>query len=302
MVTADDFGIGEATSQGIVEAAAAGAIHRTSVMMVTGDHLARSLPLLQRVPELPLGLHLTLCSSAGRPLVATRASGLVDRDGYFCSLTALLLRARLRGLDRSGVREEVLAQCERFQRLTGKPPGHVDGHQHVHELPGVREVVAELIGAGLLPKVVRCTTPPAGVGPSAGPFTRLGQRQRLIHRLGRGARPIFAAAGAVLADGFLGIVGPVTSPPPHKVNASRGSTGSPWAHDLDRSGNRSGVFEMMVHPGRPDPTLAGRDPYVAERPFELAWLLAAPPAAQPPFSSAASTNPTGTSGVPRDRT
>lgn len=34
------------------------------------------------------------------------------------------------------VREELEAQLSRFQELLGRNPTHVDGHQHVHVLPG----------------------------------------------------------------------------------------------------------------------------------------------------------------------
>lgn len=34
------------------------------------------------------------------------------------------------------VREELEAQLDRFRELLGRNPTHVDGHQHVHVLPG----------------------------------------------------------------------------------------------------------------------------------------------------------------------
>lgn len=36
------------------------------------------------------------------------------------------------------VREELEAQLSRFRELMGRSPTHVDGHQHVHVLPGTR--------------------------------------------------------------------------------------------------------------------------------------------------------------------
>lgn len=36
------------------------------------------------------------------------------------------------------VREELEAQLSRFRELLGRSPTHVDGHQHVHVLPGTR--------------------------------------------------------------------------------------------------------------------------------------------------------------------
>jgi hypothetical protein len=39
------------------------------------------------------------------------------------------------------VREELAAQLAAFSAATGRPPGYIDGHQHVHALPGVRDAV-----------------------------------------------------------------------------------------------------------------------------------------------------------------
>src|SRR5580692_2321469 len=32
-----------------------------------------------------------------------------------------------------------------FEQQIGSPPAHVDGHHHVHQLPGVREIVVEVL-------------------------------------------------------------------------------------------------------------------------------------------------------------
>lgn len=52
------------------------------------------------------------------------------------------------------VREELEAQLNRFRELLGRSPTHVDGHQHVHVLPGTRiEASRSGWGWGLLSKV-----------------------------------------------------------------------------------------------------------------------------------------------------
>lgn len=63
------------------------------------------------------------------------------------------------------VREELEAQLSRFRELLGRNPTHVDGHQHVHVLPGALfggpRQGAVCLGEGdmLLPD----SAPPAGV-------------------------------------------------------------------------------------------------------------------------------------------
>lgn len=42
------------------------------------------------------------------------------------------------------VKKELMAQVEKFKTLTGNFPGRVDGHQHLHVFPVIREVFAEV--------------------------------------------------------------------------------------------------------------------------------------------------------------
>jgi predicted glycoside hydrolase/deacetylase ChbG (UPF0249 family) len=39
------------------------------------------------------------------------------------------------------LRDELQAQMQAFEQARGRAPAHVDGHQHVHHLPQVREIV-----------------------------------------------------------------------------------------------------------------------------------------------------------------
>src|SRR5579862_6640855 len=85
VVTADDFGIGLCTSQGIIQAHLNGPVTATSLMTITEDHVRRSIPLLADAPKLDVGLHVVLTRCGHRPLKAKRSSGLVGRDGSFQS-------------------------------------------------------------------------------------------------------------------------------------------------------------------------------------------------------------------------
>lgn len=49
-------------------------------------------------------------------------------------------------VDRPAVRAEICAQLDAFEESLGRAPAYVDGHQHVHQLPIVRdELVAEMV-------------------------------------------------------------------------------------------------------------------------------------------------------------
>lgn len=258
IITADDFGIGYDTSRGIVDAHLAGAVDATSVMTATGDHLERSLPLLNNAPNLQLGLHLTLTSRAAKPLVATTASGFVGEDGYFFTLNKLALLSFRKKIDLDAVQEEILAQTERFERLLGRRPAHIDGHHHAHQLRGVSHVVALLADKGRLPKRIRNTIEPGSIRKNV-----RGERVRRLAIEGLGARSNteLSSVRGVLTDGFLSILSPDMLKQPN-----------PWG-DYIKHLPPAGVYEMGVHPGHPDSSLHGRDTYLLERAIELEALI-----------------------------
>src|SRR3954451_14933165 len=81
VVTADDFGIGRKTSEGIIKAHLHDPVTATSLMAITGDHVRASVPLLADAPNLDVGLHLVLTNCGEKPLMARESSGLLARDG-----------------------------------------------------------------------------------------------------------------------------------------------------------------------------------------------------------------------------
>ena len=257
IVTADDFGIGLETSRGIVDAARRGPVTCASALAVA-DACEASLPLLDDAPEIELGLHVAL-TGRFRPLAATRASGFVGREGRFGNPGSLLLGCLARTVSRAALQDEIGAQAERLRRMARRPLVYFDGHHHVHELPVVREVAAELAGQGVLPANTRVTVEPPGVRRMAG-----GERLRraVIDRLGCQARPVFAAHGLRANDTLFGTLG-----------RQAPSAGFPWAVHLAHLPD-GGVVEWMVHPGRPDPALRGVDGYVEGRVVEWRALTA----------------------------
>ena len=84
-------------------------------------------------------------------------------------LGRLLICSFSRQMDRASVLGEVRAQLDAFERDIGRAPAFVDGHQHVHQLPIVREVLLSELQqryASALPwlRATRCP-PGAGVKP-----------------------------------------------------------------------------------------------------------------------------------------
>ena len=255
--TADDFGIGLATSRGIVRAHRHGPVTATSLMTVTADHARRSVPLLGDCPDLDVGLHLVLTRCGERPLMARGSSGLVGRDGEFLPLRELWWRGLTRRLDRRGVADEIAAQTEQFHKLMGRAPDYVDGHHHAHQLPVVRDALLDVVAAHLLPPVTRTTIEP----PSARLRVNGGRPKRAVANfLGRRAAAAFGQRWMWSTDFFVGMIVPRDLRRP-----------SPWSRFLSHL-PPAGVVEWCVHPGEPDDSLIGRDGYIAQRAVELEAL------------------------------
>jgi predicted glycoside hydrolase/deacetylase ChbG (UPF0249 family) len=142
IVNADDFGLSEAVNRGIVAAHDRGIVTSTSIM-ATGPAFEHAVELARSRPKLAVGIHLVLTEH--RPLIgAAAAASLVEPDGRFAPHVVQLLRKQLRGrISLPQVRLELEAQLTRV-RDAGIALSHIDGHQHVHVLPKIAGVVAEL--------------------------------------------------------------------------------------------------------------------------------------------------------------
>lgn len=140
IVHADDFGLSEAVNRGVLAAHENGIVTSTSIM-AGGDAFTHAVALAKSRPSLDVGVHLTLTEL--RP-VADSVPSLVERDGRFAPHAARFALRYLRGaVALADVRAELAAQIRRV-REHGIAPTHLDGHQHVHVLPGIAGVVAEL--------------------------------------------------------------------------------------------------------------------------------------------------------------
>ena len=135
---ADDFGLTPGISAGIAELARARRL--TAVSCITNSpHWAKAATRLEGLPAtVEVGLHFNL--TEGRPL----SRHLRKRWPSSSGLAALILRAHLGLLPRRALSSEAHAQLAAFIVARGVPPQFIDGHQHVHHLPGVRELLLDM--------------------------------------------------------------------------------------------------------------------------------------------------------------
>jgi len=142
IVNADDFGRAPGVSRGIIEAHRAGIVSSTT-LMVNQRWSRDAAQLAEADPALGVGLHLNFCY--GEPLAQvpslTSADGLLERD---------LERLRTNALVED-IEAEARAQLERFRKLTGRNPTHLDSHQHIHAWPEMRGVIAQIAHENELP-------------------------------------------------------------------------------------------------------------------------------------------------------
>ncbi|MGH9149122.1 MAG: ChbG/HpnK family deacetylase, partial [Acidimicrobiales bacterium] len=191
VVNADDYGLTEAVSRGILRAHRDGVVTSTSVLAVAPG-FARSGPWLADAPDLGVGVHLAAVGEDPPLLSAAEIPSLLDRRGRFpVSWRAFLWRVAAGAVDPDDVAREFAAQIERVQAL-GVPLTHLDTHQHLHLWPSVGAVVVDLagrhgIGAVRVPRSAGGR--PTGVG---------------VNRLARGFARRASAAGLSYAGASAG--------------------------------------------------------------------------------------------------
>ena len=248
IVNADDFGRHELINRAVERAFNAGCL-RSATVMTGGIAFDDAIKLAKKIPDLGVGLHLTLAN--GNPILPPQEiPSLVTAQGIFHADYVTFLKRYLRGkISLAEVRSELAAQFEKFSR-TGLTLTHVDSHQHLHHVPGIVEIVLELASA-------------AGVGAMriAGAKIFDGELDsvgKFVGRLGLGSLAKFAAHCAhkknfVTPEHFAGIVAG------ESVNEN-------FLLKLIEN-LQDGTTEVMLHPGTDNKIL--RDFCNWEHDFEL---------------------------------
>jgi predicted glycoside hydrolase/deacetylase ChbG (UPF0249 family) len=245
ILCADDYALSVGVARAVGELSAARRLSATSVLVTTTHWPGLAPRLTIHRGHLAIGLHFNL--TLGAPLGRMRR---LAASGTLPSLTRLIAGALAGLVDRTEVKDELERQLDTFERGLSFPPDQVDGHQHVHVLPGIREAVLETLARrySALPPLVR--------DPS--------DRWQAI--AARGTAKTKAALVATLALGFG------AAARRHGLPTNEGFSGfsnfdpavayaSELADALMTLGPRPLI---MCHPGHPDAE-AGRDDPVAHR-------------------------------------
>lgn len=260
MLCADDFAMTEGVSRSIEDLAQSGCLSATSAMVTTRHWPVMGGRALALRAHIAVGLHLNL--TLGAPLGAMpmlASSGMLPGIG---DLTARALRG---DIDRAEIAAEVRRQADRFEAVSGHPPDFIDGHQHVHALPAIRDGVLDGLAGRWqgTPPLVR--DPADRVASILKRGTALPKALSLCW-LARGFGAVARQAGFPVNDSFAG----VSDFSPSRV-----------ARDFARAAIGAGPLHLvMCHPGFVDDELRTIDPVTERRHTEHRLLLEQRPFAE----------------------
>jgi chitin disaccharide deacetylase len=236
IVTADDYGLSRGVDDGILRSFHEGVVRSTTVLVNFPDVVES----VARLPQagLELGIHLNL--TAGPPVLSPgELPSLVGRGGQFRPLASFLARAGFGRVAWAEARREWEAQIQKGLGI-GCRFAFLTSHHHVHMLPPLARIAAELARAHGIPSVrlARIATPrrlptPLFKALVLAPWARAARpvlaRHRLLHNHFLLDLPHCGAAAAL--DWLVKVLPRV-----------------PGA-----------VYELVCHPGYVDRTLASRD-------------------------------------------
>jgi predicted glycoside hydrolase/deacetylase ChbG (UPF0249 family) len=145
-ICADDFGMNDNVDDGILALSAMRRISAVSVL-TQGPSIARRAAELAG-QDVDLGVHLNFTEALGQP-------------GLFMGIGALLARSYTSRLSRPAITAQIECQLTAFEARFGRAPDYIDGHQHVHQLPQIREALLATLCRryGAYAPWVRITTP-----------------------------------------------------------------------------------------------------------------------------------------------
>jgi predicted glycoside hydrolase/deacetylase ChbG (UPF0249 family) len=245
IVNADDLGWTAGVNRGVAEAHRNGIVTSAS-LLANGAAFAEAVELVGKTRGLGVGVHLNL--SDGLPTAPPEAvpSLLNDSGELEGGPDGLLLKIATRALSMREVETEWEAQISKI-RDAAIEPTHLDGHKHVHMLPGLFEIALRLAKRhGIRAIRVSHEASNLRVALSTGALRasvvlKQGVQARGLKLLARDAREQADKAGVSTADYFCGI-------------AQTGELTKEGVARLLRS-LPEGTTELMCHPGYADEAL-----------------------------------------------
>jgi predicted glycoside hydrolase/deacetylase ChbG (UPF0249 family) len=252
---ADDYGMTRGVSAAIRDLIARHRINATSVMVgapgFNASEAAALDALNHRHHRVATGLHVTLTG----PFAPLTADFAPLSNGAFLPLNEAMRTALLRRYQPAHLTHEIAAQFDAFERAFRRAPDFVDGHQHIHLFPQVRDAFLS---------VARARAPAAWVRQCGRKF-RLHRgyanpKALLLDALSRAFRRRAQAYGMRTNPAFAGA---------YDFAAPR-----PFAQTFDGFLRALPAHSVvMCHPGFPDDDLRRLDPVTDQRRREYDYFV-----------------------------
>ncbi|HEV3116784.1 MAG TPA: ChbG/HpnK family deacetylase [Gemmataceae bacterium] len=242
LVNADDYGIGPATSEAILDLAMRGRV-TSAVLMVNSPYAVQSVSAWQKAGK-PMELGWHPCLTMDAPILpAGKVPSLVGADGCLWSLAQFMRRWCLGRLQAAEIAAELQAQLDRFIELVGHAPTVVNSHQHTQIFRPVGDILIDILKKQRpLPYLRRIRESFAMLVKIPG--ARL--KRSFLSFLGRRDARLQEGAGLPGNDRLAGITDPPYSADPEFFTR--------WLGKI-----KGAVIELACHPGHYDATLIGRD-------------------------------------------
>jgi len=153
ILCADDYAADAYVSEGILQLATLKKINAISALVNFPFWNEASVALNDLQSHCYLGLHLNVTEG-----LALSQAWQVQYGPCFNGLASLITKGVLRQLDPAVIKAEIHAQLKTFTKATGLLPDFIDGHQHVHQLPFIREVLLSVYREDKLTAFLRQTS------------------------------------------------------------------------------------------------------------------------------------------------
>ena len=250
IINVDDLGLSDAVNEAVIALARVGRVHSSSYM--SGGHLSiEHLAALKRL-NMQIGLHLDFTGIYSSPIKN--------------SLSGLMASSYLRKLDPAIVTDIIERQLDDFEDTFAHPPVFVDGHQHVHQFPIIRECLANVLSQRYYnPQTHRVAVAARVTTPLVNDV-----KSWIIYGLGGQAWHRLCAQQSIPTNAKFGGV--------YDFKATESRLASLWAHwfshcsptSLDLP-NPPAPALIMCHPAKPNNSW--QDEIKAAREIEYHWLI-----------------------------
>jgi chitin disaccharide deacetylase len=252
---ADDYAMTAGVSRGILRLLEHGRISGAGAMTNQPSWKGWSHAYRSFSGQRDLGLHLNL--TLGKPLTSMPRFAPSASFPTVENITKMGFSLKL---PKDELLDEIEAQLDAFENAVGAVPDFIDGHQHVHALPGVRSVLLKHLKERYAKGKKPWLRNPADQISRITKRGKLARKAITIGGLATGFGFAASRAGFLTNDGFAGF----------SLFNPKGDYAADFACYLKAPGSRHLV---MCHPGEVDDELIRLDPVVQTRPQELAFLM-----------------------------